>query len=201
MKVGDKPMGGLLQFGIRASWIPWRDLKKGLWEQFWLHWGMAKVLHNLKYHLFLGIQLALIPHCNTPPTNLSRTFMTTILNPNDELKNSIFFLIKYNCNHGPSRSWSKLNHPTIGERQKDPLSSPELPLMPNALLLFPIFTYNKRILFIALSFSSIMNLLSLVLWERSSSWNCLIPTWFKDCLFPMVRLLSLDRDLLGPHCN
>ena len=40
------------------------------------------------------------------------------------------------------------NHLTI---DKDPLSSPELPLMPKALLLLLFFKYNKSLLFIALS--------------------------------------------------
>ena len=61
-----------------------------------------------------------LPHSNLTAhaTHMSSTFTTTILNPNDELKNSIYFLVISNHNHGPNRSWSKLNHPTIGERQK-----------------------------------------------------------------------------------
>ena len=77
---------------------------------------------------------------------MSSTFTTTILNPNEELKNSVYFLVISNHNHGPNKSWSKLNHLTIGKRQKNPLSSPELPLMPKALLLLSIFTGSKNIL-------------------------------------------------------
>ena len=73
-----------------------------------------------------------------------------------------------NYNHGPSRSWTNLNHLTIGEKQQDPLSSPELPLMPKHYFYFLIFTYNKSILFIALSLCSTMNLLYLVLLDFSS---------------------------------
>ena len=93
-------------------------------------------------------------------------------------KTHFIFLVISNYNHEPSRSWSKLNHPTIGERQENPLSSPELSLTPKTLLLLAIFTYSNISQFIALSFSSNMNLLSLVFLEPSSSWNCLISTRF-----------------------
>ena len=67
----------------------------------------------------------------------------------------------FNYDHKPTRFWPKFNHPTIGERQKNPLSSHEHPLMPKALLLLFISKYSKLILFIALSFSSTMKLQTL----------------------------------------
>ena len=55
VKVSDKLVWGLLQFGIRVR----MDLIKGLeekklWEQIWLHWGKAKVLHYLESHHLWG---------------------------------------------------------------------------------------------------------------------------------------------------
>ena len=47
----------------------------------------------------------------------------------------------FHYNHKPIRSWSKLNHPIIRERQKYPLSSPKLLLMSKALLSF-VFSNN-----------------------------------------------------------
>ena len=52
VKVGDKLLGGWLQFGIIAG----MDLIKGLEEKIvraiLVHWGNAKVLHNLVSHHF-----------------------------------------------------------------------------------------------------------------------------------------------------
>ena len=150
MKVRDKFVGGLLQCGIRASWIPKKRWYFRLCNTLAIPQCNQNCSHNPFFKSLHGIQLALIPNCNKPPIGLSPTFITTVLNPNDELKYSIyFFLVISNYNHGPSRSWSKLNHPTIGERQKEPLSSHELPLMPKALLLCYVFTHSKSIIFIA----------------------------------------------------
>ena len=118
--------------------------------------------HLMQYKPFWEAQ------CNKPLTGLSPTFTLTLINQNDELKNSVYFFVMSNYNLGPSRSWFKLNHPTIREKQKDPLSSPKLSFIPKPLLLLSMFTYSKDILIIALSFSSTLNLLSLVLLEPSS---------------------------------
>ena len=72
----------------------------------------------------------------------------------------------------------KLYYPTREERHKDPLSSPELPFIPKALFLLSTFTYCKSILFIALTCSSTMNLLSLVLLE-------LLPSFISISILPI----------------
>ena len=83
-------------------------------------------------------------------TNFRNNFKQTTINQNDELKKLKLFSLRRLSTTRDQISWSELNHPTIRDRQKDPLSYHELPLMPKALLLFSIFNYSKSIVFIAL---------------------------------------------------
>ena len=96
----------------------------------------------------------------------------------------------------------KLKPPRLRRERENPLSFPELPLMPKALFLLSIPKYNRSLIFIySSSVSSTMNLLFLVPLEpssifylipsHSSSWNCLIPTVHLPiviCLTPMTNI-------------
>ena len=99
--------------------------------------------------------------CNKSLTGLSPTSILIRINKN---------------NPRPSRSWFKLNHPATGVTKRYSLL-PWASSYAEALLLLSIFTYIKIIIFIALSFSSIMNLLSLVILEPSSIFylNLILP--------------------------
>ena len=127
-------------------------------------------------------------------------------------------IVTSNYNHRPIRSWSKLNHPTIGERQKDLLLSPELPLMPNALLLFSISKYRTNILLIALSlvplwvfhlwffYNLLPSLNSITFFQLELSNANLIHSSIESCLTPMniihLNFINLEwSNSNAPHPN
>ena len=79
------------------------------------------------------------------------------------------FFVTFNYNNRPIRSWSKLNHPTIGEKER------RSSLLPRAssyakgtIFIFYFQKYSRSNLFIALSFSYTINLLYFVLLKPSS---------------------------------
>ena len=134
---------------------------------FLLDWPNKRLSSNAQHKISL---------CKNTVSNLllqtSHSFVPYFDNHNSQsnlqIEHPVYFLVTSTYNR-PNKFWSKkLYHPTIGERQKRTSLLPRASSYAEALLLFSIFTYSKSILFIALSYSSLMNLLSLVLLEPSS---------------------------------